>query len=117
MSRLLVIAIAAALSTTCGTATSSRDPRRDAAAHETVVGGPTISVPENAADREIRRHLNLAISTDDGLKSRDISFIVANGDVSVTGTVRTEEERKKVNELAMSIGGVKSVANGLSITE
>ena len=54
--------------------------------------------------------LNLAISHDDGLKSRDISFIVANGDVSVTGTVRTEEERRKINELAMNIGGVKSVA-------
>ena len=76
-----------------------------------------LSVPDNPADREIRRHLNLAIAQDDVLKRRDISFIVANGDVNVTGTVRSEEERKKINDLAMNIGGVKSVANGLLIAE
>ena len=48
---------------------------------------------------------------------REISFIVANGNVSVTGTVRTEEERRKINDLAMNIGGVKSVANALRVEE
>ena len=51
------------------------------------------------------------------LKGRDISFIVTNGDVSVTGMVRTEEERKRINDLAMNIGGVKSVANALLVAE
>ena len=75
------------------------------------------SVPENPTDRGIRRDLNLAISHDADLKDRDISFIVANGDVSVSGTVRTEEERKRINDLAMNIGGVKSVANAVLIAE
>ena len=45
------------------------------------------------------------------------SLLVTNGDVSVTGTVRTEEERRKINDLAMDIGGVKSVANALRVGE
>ena len=73
-----------------------------------------ISVPENPADMSIRRDLNRAIARDTDLRrSAEISFIVANGDVSVTGTVRTETERRKINDLAMNIGGVKSVANAL----
>ena len=71
----------------------------------------------NPADTNIRRDLNLAIARDADLRNRQISFIVTNGDVSVTGTVRTEQERRKINDLAMNIGGVKSVANALLVAE
>ena len=74
-------------------------------------------VPENPGDRLIRRDLNLAISHDPSLKDRQISFLVSNGDVSVTGIVKDEGERKKINDLAMSITGVKSVANALRVSE
>jgi osmotically-inducible protein OsmY len=77
----------------------------------------TVTVPDNPADRGIRRGLSLALARDAGLQNREISFIVANGDVSVTGIVRTEEERRKINDLAMSIDGVKSVANALRVAE
>lgn len=77
----------------------------------------TILVPRNPADLGIRRELNLAISRDAELRGREISYIVANGDVSVTGTVRTEEERRKMNDLAMNIVGVKSIANALRVAE
>ncbi|RPI51526.1 MAG: BON domain-containing protein, partial [Acidobacteria bacterium] len=43
--------------------------------------------------------------------------LVRNGDVSVTGTVRSEGERRKINDLAMNITGVKSVANALRVEE
>ena len=74
-------------------------------------------VPENEADRGIRRSLIVAITQDPLLKERQISFLVSNGDVSVTGFVQSEDERKKVNELAMNIAGVKSVANALRIAK
>jgi hypothetical protein len=74
-------------------------------------------VPESPEDRGIRRHLNLAIAQDPSLKDRQISFLVSNGDVSVTGIVKSEEERRKMNELAMNIAGVKSVANALRVSE
>ena len=74
-------------------------------------------VPENDADRGIRRNLIVAITQDPQLKERQISFLVSNGDVSVTGVVNNEHERKKVNDLAMDIAGVKSVANALRIAK
>ena len=74
-------------------------------------------IPESPTDRLIRRDLNLSISHDADLKHRDISFIVTNGDISVTGIVRTEDERRKINDLAMNIDGVKSVANAVLIAE
>ena len=77
----------------------------------------TVVVPENLVDRGIRRELSVAITADAALKEREISFLVSNGDVSVTGSVHNEDERKKINELAMSIAGVKSVANALRVAE
>jgi osmotically-inducible protein OsmY len=77
----------------------------------------TTVVPENEDDRLIRRNLNLAISRDPSLRDRQISFLVSNGDVSVTGIVKSEGERKKINDLAMNINGVKSVANALRVSE
>lgn len=74
-------------------------------------------VPENEADRGIRRDLNVAIAQDPQLKERQISFLVSNGDVSVTGVVKSEGERKKINDLAMNIAGVKSVANALRVAK
>ena len=117
MSRLVVVVSVWALSIACGASPSSDRQVPDPQIKRDTADVPVLSVPDNPADREIRRNLTRAISGDEGLRSRDISFIVANGDVSVTGTVRTEAERKKINELALSIGGVKSVANGLLITE
>jgi hypothetical protein len=79
--------------------------------------GAAAVVPENPADRAIRQELVSAIAMDPQLKNREISFLVSNGDVSVTGTVGTEQERRKINDMAMSIAGVKSVANAVRVEE
>ena len=76
-----------------------------------------VAATENAADRGIRQDLNLAIAGDPNLKDREIRFVVSNGDISVSGIVKNEDERKKINELAMGVNGVKSVANALRIAE
>lgn len=126
MARLsLVLAAALTLSAACGANTATQEPAPDGRValkdRVTENAAPDIPgaavVPENPADRRVRRALNLAIARDAGLKEREISFIVTNGDVSVTGTVESEEERKKITELAMDIDGVKSVANALRVTE
>jgi osmotically-inducible protein OsmY len=98
-------------------ATPERRPDLTIHAKSVTTASATILVPENPADTNIRRDLNLAIAGDTDLRNRLISFIVTNGDVSVTGTVRTEQERRKINDLAMNIGGVKSVANALLVAE
>jgi len=110
----------------CGASTSTQE--RDAevplrldgtapAPMSSVGGQAPVAVPDNPIDKAIRRDLNLAISRDADLKNRRISFIVANGDVSVSGTVGTEEERRRINDLALNVPGVKSVANALLIAE
>jgi hypothetical protein len=122
MARLLfflaVISASAGCSADTATQTREEKPTNPPMQAEAVVPPPaTVTVPDNPADRGIRRDLALAIAHDAHLQNREISFIVANGDVSVTGIVRTEEERRKINELAMSIDGVKSVANALRVEE
>jgi hypothetical protein len=114
-----VLAAVVALSAACGANTATQEPVREtqAAPPSAPEVAATLAVPENPVDRNIRRDLNLAIARDAALKNREISFIVTNGDVSVTGTVQTEDERKKMNDLAMNIDGVKSVANGLWVAE
>jgi len=110
----------------CGATTASQErdaelPIRVAAAVREPVSSAGASapvvVPGNPIDKAIRRDLSLAISRDADLKNRRISFIVANGDVSISGTVGTEEERRRINDLAMNVPGVKSVANALLIAQ
>jgi osmotically-inducible protein OsmY len=122
MARLSFLWAVVAVSAGCSaeTATQMREEKQanpPMQAEAVAPAPPTVAVPDNPTDRGIRRDLALAIAGDAHLQNREISFIVANGDISVTGIVRTEEERRKINELAMSIDGVKSIANALRVEE
>ena len=78
--------------------------------------GTEVAKHESEADKTIRQQLDTVIEQDPALRDRPISFTVDNGDITVTGTVRTEMERQKINELAMHVPGVKSVANALRVS-
>jgi hypothetical protein len=75
-------------------------------------------LPETETDMEraIRKELTRAIDQDPLLKHRQIIFVIDDGDVSVTGLVQTETERQRINELAMAVRGVRSVANALRVS-
>lgn len=79
--------------------------------------GDLILPEETDLERSIRDQFSRAIELDPALKDRDITFVIDNGDVSVTGHVRTEDERKRINELALAIPQVKSIANALRVSE
>jgi hypothetical protein len=122
VTRVCWTVLAIALLVSCSTDTSThpldREARREGSIvipPESHVHEPPRIVPENPADRGIRRNLSQAIAGDAELKHRDISFIVSNGDVNVTGTVKSEHERERINALALNIDGVKSVANALRV--
>ncbi len=122
-SSLALVAVAAVIAA-CGANTETQEsqpPAAPVAANEPIGRDqkdiPAVAVPENETDRTIRRELNRAIAEDPRLKDREISFLVSNGDISVTGTVRNEDERRKINDLAMNITGVKSVANALRVDD
>src|SRR5688572_18512001 len=120
MTRVLVFRAAIVLSacTACSVDTSSdRGKQGSDVPVKPVAASQNATASESPVDRGIRRNLVLAIDQDADLRQRDINFVVANGDVSVAGTVRTEEERMKVNELALNIDGVKSIANALRVLE
>ena len=115
-----VAAIALAVSPACsaGTEQSPAPVRHTTVAPaEPLQSAVLAGVAESEADLGIRRAFSLAIRQDPGLKDRQITFFVTNGDVSVTGVVRNEDERKRINDLAMNIIGVKSIANALRISE
>ena len=71
---------------------------------------------ENGVDRAIRIELEGVFSRDPMLKAQDINFIVEGGDVTTTGSVKTGKERERVNQLAMNVPGVRSVANALRVS-
>ena len=78
---------------------------------------PVLQPPlETDLDRAIRVALGRELLQEAGLDNRDVRISVNNGDVTVTGMVKTEDERRKVNELAMNVAGVKSVANALTVS-
>jgi osmotically-inducible protein OsmY len=121
-SRFLFLAAAVAASMACreDSAAQPQQAPQYAQTHSSGASSPrgplsNVVVPRNPADRSIRRELNLAIDRDPDLKYRDLSFIVGNGDVNVTGIVRSESERERINALAMSIPGVKSIANAVRV--
>ena len=77
-------------------------------------GAPPLAVPDDPVDKAIRRDLNLAISRDSDLTIDASVSSLSKGDVSVSGTVGTEEERRRINDLAMNVPDVKSVANAVT---
>jgi BON domain len=96
-----------------GRQAESSVPVEKAAIHTPAANRP----PQTPLDAGIRNEFDRVIAQDDELRDREISFVVTNGDVSVSGIVRTEDERRKINDLAMSIDEVKSVANALLVAD
>ena len=118
----IVIVVCIAVSSACGADRVAQEPvrapepPREQAQRAAAEAEPAaVRVPESPLDRGIRSDLTLAIGQDAELKQRDMSFNVVNGDVTVMGTVRSEDERKRMNDIVMNIAGVKSVANALRV--
>ena len=71
---------------------------------------------ESDADRALHAELDRAYARDANLKDQNVTFTVDSGDVTLTGSVRTEREREKANEVAINVPGVRSVANALRVS-
>jgi hyperosmotically inducible periplasmic protein len=66
-------------------------------------------------DNEIEDTLDRMVDNDPVLKERDVNFAVANGVVTVTGEVRTAQEKNRVTQIVKAAPGVKDFANALEI--
>jgi hypothetical protein len=115
---VFVVSAALALMTIeCGGATAAPHELADEALH---VPPPHDSRPpvraESDLDRTLRMQLAKAFSEDPALKDRHIALVVQDGDVTVTGSVGSNAEREKTNEIAMNVAGIRSVSNALRVS-
>ena len=72
---------------------------------------------ENTADREITRRIRRALMDDKTLSTyaHNVKVIAQDGQVTLKGPVRTEEEKKTVEAKATEVAGAGHVTNQISI--
>jgi osmotically-inducible protein OsmY len=72
---------------------------------------------ENASDREIARRIRRALMDDKSLSTyaHNVKVIAQDGQVTLKGPVRTEEEKHSVEAKAAEVAGAGHVINQISI--
>ena len=72
---------------------------------------------ENAADLEITQKIRRALMDDKSLSTyaHNVKVVTQDGQVTLKGPVRTEDEKKTVEAKATEVAGVGHVINQLSI--
>jgi osmotically-inducible protein OsmY len=68
-------------------------------------------------DFNTRSELNAKLLAEDPRLYTNVSTSVIEGRVHLSGTVLTEEERRRATQLAWSTAGVKEVVNDIEVTE
>jgi hyperosmotically inducible periplasmic protein len=73
---------------------------------------------ENPKDREITQKIRRALMDDKTLSTyaHNVKVITQDGQVTLKGPVRTEDEKKTVEAKATEVAGVGRVTNQISIT-
>lgn len=87
--------------------------KRDRSAHE-----PTADQQkESASDRDLARQIRKALTDDKSLSTyaRNVKVIVQNGQVTLKGPVRSDDEKQKIESAATSIAGAGKVTDQLEV--
>jgi osmotically-inducible protein OsmY len=66
-------------------------------------------------DEQLAHALDRLVDSDPVLRERDVNIAVANGAVTITGEVRTDDERRRVAALLRDAPGVGTLTNQLQI--
>lgn len=69
------------------------------------------------SDERIRDDVNDRLSDDPFVDASDIEVSVSNGDVTLTGNVDHRSTKRRAEDLAESVSGVKNVENRLRVTQ
>jgi hypothetical protein len=67
------------------------------------------------SDDRIREDVNDRLSDDSWLDASEIEIQVASGEVTLTGTVSSREDKRRAEDLAEAVSGVKHVQNNLRV--
>lgn len=72
---------------------------------------------ENAADRQVSQKIRSAIMQDKTLSTyaHNVKVVTQNGDVTLKGPVRTQDEKDAIGEKAISVAGEGHVTNQLEV--
>ena len=72
---------------------------------------------ENSSDREITQKIRRAIMDDKTLSTyaHNVKIITQDGQVTLKGPVRTEDEKKTVEAMAIEVAGADRVVNQITI--
>lgn len=71
--------------------------------------------PEKKEDKEITEAVHLAFFLDPDVDDKQFSVRTENGIVYLAGIAKTEEERRRVHDLALSVEGVREVINEVRV--
>lgn len=71
--------------------------------------------PSRTADDWVTTQIHARYFLDPDIKARTITVVTLNGIVTLTGDVKTPEERTRAAEIAAGVDGVRNVANNLTI--
>lgn len=69
------------------------------------------------SDERIREDINDRLSDDSFLDASEIDVTVSNGEVTLTGTVENRIDKRRAEDLAEDISGVKNVQNQLRVKQ
>jgi osmotically-inducible protein OsmY len=69
------------------------------------------------SDERIREDINDRLSDDSFLDATEIDVTVSNGEVTLTGTVENRIDKRRAEDLAEDISGVKNVQNQLRVKQ
>ena len=67
------------------------------------------------SDERIREDVSDRMWLDSRLDASDVEVNVANGEVTLAGTVRSREEKRRAEDIAESVPGVRHVQNNLRV--
>ena len=92
---------------------NTRTNRRDRSSDE-----PTADQQKtNSSDQTITQKIRRSITQDKGLSTyaHNVKIITQNGDVTLKGPVRSEEEKRAIEEKATSVAGAGHVTNEIEV--
>ena len=65
------------------------------------------------SDKRIQEDLGERLTDNDQLDASDIEMLVANGEVTLNGTVDSRDAKRRAKDLAENCSGVKHVQNNI----
>jgi len=71
----------------------------------------------NKSDRELTREIRKAITSDKSLSTyaHNVKVVSQNGTVTLRGPVRSEDEKKTIEQKATEVAGAASVKNDITV--